>query len=48
MCFAQGPQYSDAGEARTRAPSVLSYRATTLLSCGRIFVIVGPIFAPDD
>ena len=24
MCLAQGPHYSDAGEARTRGPSVLS------------------------
>ena len=24
MCFAQGPQRSDAGEARTRGPSVSS------------------------
>ena len=24
MCLAQGPQGSDAGEARTRGPSVLS------------------------
>ena len=34
MCFAQGPQRSDAGEARTRGSSVssqaLNQRATTL------------------
>ena len=25
MCLAQGPQHSDAGEARTRGPSVSSH-----------------------
>ena len=34
MCLAQGPQRSDAGEAQTRGPSVLSqvlyHRATVL------------------
>ena len=35
MCFAQGPQGSDAGEARTRGPSFLSqalYHWATALS----------------
>ena len=36
MCLAQGPQSSDAGEARTRGPSVSSqalyYWATALLT----------------
>ena len=27
MCLAQGPQRSDAGEARTRGPSVVSSQA---------------------
>ena len=37
MCLAQGPQRSDAGEARTRGPSVSSqalyHWATALPSC---------------
>ena len=28
ICLAQGPQYSDAGEARTRGPSVLNHSTT--------------------
>ena len=36
MCLAQGPQRSDAGEARTHGPSVLSqapYQWATALPC---------------
>ena len=34
MCLAQGPQRSDAGEARTRAPSVSSQ---ALYHCAPLF-----------
>ena len=40
MCFAQGPQRSDAGEARTRDPSVSSQAlynwATALPKCYKL------------
>ena len=39
MCLAQGPQRSDAGEARTRGPSVSSqalYHWATALSFAKI------------
>ena len=42
MCLAQGPQRSDAGEARTRSPLVLSqalYHCTPLPFVIKIFVL---------
>ena len=43
MCLAQGPERSDAGEARTRGPSVLSqalyHWATALPSAGYIWIV---------
>ena len=39
MCLAQGPQRSDAGEARTRGPSVSSqalYHWATALPCDSV------------
>ena len=43
MCLAQGPQHSDAGEARTRGPSVsnqaLFHWATALPSSEYILIV---------
>ena len=46
MCLAQGPQRSDAGEARTRGPSVSSqalYHWATALSTQDVDTLVGAI-----
>ena len=38
MCLAQGPQRSDAGEARTRGPSVVKHSTTEPLRSHNDFV----------
>ena len=40
MCLAQGPQRSDAGEARTRGPSVSSQALYHCSLCKKIFICV--------
>ena len=43
MCLAQGPQRSDAGEARTRGPSVLSQ---ALYNCAPFLTLGVGLWAP--
>ena len=50
MCLAQGPQHSDAGEARTRYPSVSSqalYHWATALPYCEISNVIYMAFAKD-
>ena len=44
MCLAQGPQRSDASEARTRGPSVSSQDSTTkpLRSQSAVYIVTEP------
>ena len=43
MCLAQGPQRSDAGEARTRGPSVVKHSTTEPLRSHNDFVRINKI-----
>ena len=43
MCLVQGPQRSDAGEARTRGPSVLSQ---ALYNCAPFLMLGVGLWAP--